>query len=71
LKFFGDTVSEKSYDAAVARLIALGAVPVEFDLAPFYATAQLLYEGPWVAERYLVIRDLLAKDPDAVHPVTR
>lgn len=71
LKFFGDNISEQSYDAAVARLIALGAVPVEFDLAPFYETAQLLYDGPWVAERYLVIRDLLAKDPDAVHPVTR
>ena len=32
---------------------------VEFDLEPFYETARLLYEGPWVAERYLVIRDLL------------
>jgi allophanate hydrolase len=31
----------------------------------------LLYEGPWVAERYHVIRDLLTKTPDAVHPVTR
>ena len=71
LKFFGDAISEESYDAAVGRLIALGAVPVEFDLAPFYETARLLYDGPWVAERYLVIRDLLAKDPDAVHPVTR
>ena len=24
-----------------------------FDLEPFYETARLLYEGPWVAERYL------------------
>jgi allophanate hydrolase len=31
----------------------------------------LLYEGPWVAERYLVIRDLLASSPEAIHPVTR
>jgi len=71
LLFFGDSVAEKEYEAAVARLVALGAKPVEFDLEPFYETARLLYEGPWVAERYLVIRDLLASNPDAVHPVTR
>ncbi len=44
---------------------------VEFDLEPFYETARLLYEGPWVAERYLVIRNLLASSPDSIHPVTR
>ena len=53
------------------RWTALGATLVEFDLEPFYETARLLYEGPWVAERYLVIRNLLASSPDAIHPVTR
>ena len=71
LVFFGDRDSEKAYGEAVARLAALGANIVEFDLEPFYETARLLYEGPWVAERYLVIRDLLASNPDAIHPVTR
>ena len=55
----------------MARWTALGATLVEFDLEPFYETARLLYEGPWVAERYLVIRNLLASSPDAIHPVTR
>jgi allophanate hydrolase len=71
LIFFGDKVSEKAYDDALKRWTALGATLVEFDLEPFYETARLLYEGPWVAERYLVIRDLLASSPDAIHPVTR
>nr|WP_315838546.1 allophanate hydrolase [Bradyrhizobium prioritasuperba] len=71
LLFFGDRHSEKAYDDAVARFVKLGATPVEVDLEPFYETARLLYEGPWIAERYLVIRDLLASTPDAVHPVTR
>jgi allophanate hydrolase len=71
LVFFGDRESEKAYGDAVARLIALGATIVEIDLEPFYETARLLYEGPWVAERYLVIRDLLASNPNAIHPVTR
>lgn len=71
LKFYGDTKAAEGYDAALKRMIALGAVPVEFDIEPFYALALMLYNGPWVAERYLVIRDLLKSDPQAVHPVTR
>ena len=71
LIFFGDKPSEAAYGDALRRLSALGATLVEFDLEPFYETARLLYEGPWVAERYLVIRDLLASSPDAIHPVTR
>ncbi|MGJ5094670.1 allophanate hydrolase [Bradyrhizobium oligotrophicum] len=71
LIFFGDKAAEAAYAAAAARFAKLGAELVEFDLEPFYETARLLYEGPWVAERYLVIRDLLASDPDAIHPVTR
>jgi allophanate hydrolase len=71
LIFFGDEASEKAYGDALTRWTALGATLVEFDLEPFYETARLLYEGPWVAERYLVIRDLLASSPEAIHPVTR
>ncbi len=71
LIFFGDKASEKAYGDALKRWTALGAELVEFDLEPLYETARLLYEGPWVAERYLVIRNLLASSPDAIHPVTR
>jgi allophanate hydrolase len=71
LIFFGDKASEKAYRDALRRCTALGATLVEFDLEPFYETARLLYEGPWVAERYLVIRDLLASSPESIHPVTR
>lgn len=71
LIFFGDTVSEKAYADALQRWTSLGATLVAFDLEPFYETARLLYDGPWVAERLLVIRDLLASAPDAIHPVTR
>jgi allophanate hydrolase len=71
LIFFGDKASEAAYGEALKRWTARGASLVEFDLEPLYETARLLYEGPWVAERYLVIRDLLASSPDAIHPVTR
>jgi allophanate hydrolase len=71
LIFFGDKASNAAYGDALKRWTALGASLVEFDMEPFYETARLLYEGPWVAERYLVIRNLLASSPDSIHPVTR
>jgi allophanate hydrolase len=71
LIFFNDKAQEAAYAAALERWTALGATLVGFDLEPFYETARLLYEGPWVTERYLVIRNLLASSPDAIHPVTR
>jgi allophanate hydrolase len=69
--FFGDEASAAAYDAALARLARLGAAIVEFDMEPFYQAARLLYEGPWVAERYLAARAVIASAPEAMHPVTR
>jgi allophanate hydrolase len=67
----GDAAAAASFAAAVERAKALGAEIVPLDMTPFYETARLLYEGPWVAERYLTIRDLLAKDAEAILPVIR
>jgi allophanate hydrolase len=69
--FFGDRASAAAYEAALARFARLGAKIVEFDMEPFYAAARLLYEGPWIAERFLTVRALVASSPEALHPVTR
>jgi allophanate hydrolase len=69
--FFGDKLSAASYDAALTKLASLGAKIVEIDIEPFHAAARLLYEGPWVAERYLTAKALIASAPEAIHPVTR
>ena len=69
--FFGDKVSAAAYEAALARLAGLGATIVEIDIEPFYETARLLYGGPWVAERYITARSLIASAPESMHPVTR
>jgi allophanate hydrolase len=69
--FFGDARAAADYDAALARLAGLGARIVEIDIEPFYETARLLYEGPWIAERYAAVRDLIASASEAMHPVTR
>jgi allophanate hydrolase len=69
--FFGDTASEAAYEAALARFTGLGAKLIEIDIEPFYEAARLLYEGPWVAERYITARALIASAPQTMHPVTR
>jgi allophanate hydrolase len=69
--FFGDRIAAAAYEAAIARMVALGATVVEIDIEPFYETARLLYEGPWVAERYITARSLIASAHESMHPVTR
>lgn len=66
LEFFGDEDAAECYEAAVAKLVDLGGVAVEFDYAPFRRAADLLYKGPWVAERVAAIREFLAGDPDTL-----
>ena len=69
--FFDDRAAAAAFELAIARCAKLGVQIVEIDMEPFYETAQLLYEGPWVAERYIVMRSLLASSPDSIHPVTK
>jgi allophanate hydrolase len=71
LQFFGNEDYARLFDAAVAQLQRLGGECVPIDFAPFLETAQLLYQGPWVAERYVVAETLLRRDPQAIYPVTR
>jgi allophanate hydrolase len=71
LEFFGDVEYARLFAAAIDRLEALGGRRVEIDFEPFLATARLLYEGPWVAERYCAIGDFLERQPDSMYPVTR
>ncbi|WAC21928.1 allophanate hydrolase [Blastomonas sp. SL216] len=68
--FFGDTEAEYLYDKALEVLAGLGTV-VEIDYAPLQEAAQLLYGGPWVAERTAALADLLATKPDAIDPTVR
>jgi len=68
--FFGDRRAAADYAAALDRLARLGAVIVDIDIEPFYETARLLYEGPWLAERYAATRDFIASSPQSMHPVT-
>ncbi|RWL46910.1 MAG: allophanate hydrolase [Mesorhizobium sp.] len=71
LKFFGDASMQAGFEASLGALETLGAKLVEIPFGDFYATADLLYEGAWVAERYAAIRDFFEANEAALHPVTR
>lgn len=71
LKFFGDTNYATLYKQTVQALLDDGAELVEIDYAPFDEAALMLYEGPWVAERYLACQPLIDENPEAIHPVVR
>jgi allophanate hydrolase len=71
LEFFGDGEAEVAFARDVRAVEALGGRLVEFDLEPFSEAARLLYEGPWVAERYAATKPLIETNPGALHPVTR
>jgi len=59
------------FHEALERVRAMGGIPVEVDVTPLLEAAQLLYSGPWVAERTAVLEQLLAGNPTAIHPVVR
>jgi allophanate hydrolase len=69
--WFGDPASPGLFAAGLDRLAAMGAEPVEVDIAPLLAAARLLYDGPWVAERTAAVESLLLRSPGVIHPVVR
>jgi allophanate hydrolase len=70
LQFFGDTQAEYLYTRALT-LLASDCEIVEIDIAPLLEAAQLLYGGPWVAERTAAVAALLEANPLAIDPVVR
>ena len=70
-QFFDDADASAAFSQDILLAESLGARLVEFDFEPFAEVARLLYEGPWVAERYAATKPLIATNPEALHPVTR
>jgi allophanate hydrolase len=69
--FHGDAGYGPAFERAVAVLRELGHEVVPIDFAPLHAVADLLYGGPWVAERHAVVETLLERHPEAIEPTVR
>jgi len=70
LRFFGDDEGADLFKETIATLLTLGEV-VEIDFQPFLDAAVLLYDGPWIAERYTGISHYVDAHPEQLHPVIR
>jgi allophanate hydrolase len=71
LVFFDDAHARAAFDDAVERLRAMDCTVVEVDFGPFREAGEMLYGGPWVAERLLSAGPLLERKPEALLPVIR
>ena len=70
-EFFGNAEVESLYEQANATLLELGGTCVDVDYGPFLAANELLFNGPWVAERYASVGHFVETSPEAVFPITR
>jgi allophanate hydrolase len=62
---------DRAFEAALEHLGRLGAKVHTMDMEPLLEVARLLYDGPWVAERYAAAQPLLEQQPQALDPVVR
>lgn len=70
-EFYGNKDVEAIYDAAIIRAKSLGATIVPIDYAPFRQAAELLYNGPWVAERMAAVKDFIVGNAADFDPTVR
>ena len=71
LEFFGDGPMRDAHLAARVRIEHEYTRTVQVPFGPFLAAGELLYQGPWVAERLTEFGDFLADHPDSILPVIR
>lgn len=72
IAFFGEyaDIYEPKWEEAKKRITGLG-IPVEFiDYSIFAEAAKVLYEGPWVAERWCDLGGFVEQNPGKIFPVT-
>jgi len=71
LQFFGDDEAAALYAKALCDLERIGGERIEIDFSLFRAAADLLYSGPWLAERLAAVGQFIDAHPDEVNPVVR
>ncbi|MBO6521806.1 MAG: allophanate hydrolase [Rhodospirillales bacterium] len=71
LEFFGNTEAEALYIEGIVTLKNMGHEIAEIDFGVFAETSNMMFEPPWLAERYAAVGTFIDAHPDAVDPVVR
>lgn len=69
LTFFGDLQAEACFNAAIERIKAMGGHIQEINFAPFKRAGKMLFDGPFLAERYASVGKFIEENPEAADPV--
>lgn len=69
--WFGDEQMRAAWETTLEKMRALDVELIELDFTPMFALAQLLYGGPWVAERYAAIGKFLESHAEDMNDVVR
>ncbi|WP_028973889.1 allophanate hydrolase [Spirochaeta cellobiosiphila] len=71
-EFFGDYQEEyrSAWRKALNRINKMNLKVEYIDYSPFSQAAAILYDGPWVAERWKDLGDFVQKNPEQLFPVT-
>jgi allophanate hydrolase len=69
LEFFASGAAKKIFNESIKKMESMGGLKQEIDFSIFIQAAKLLYEGPWVAERYVAIEEIITRKPEALLPV--
>lgn len=67
LEFFEDIEAKELFSETIKKLESIGGKAFAIDFEPFKQSANLLYSGPWVAERYIAIKELITKTPEVLN----
>jgi len=69
--WFGDTQAEAAWLETLEKISALGAELITIDFTPMFTLAQLLYGGPWVAERHAAIAEFMQEHAGDMNETVR
>jgi len=69
LKFFGDALAEKSFFSTVDKMAELGATIVEVDYSLFIEAGKMIFDGPFLAERFNSLADFFKSNPQDINSV--
>lgn len=73
VSFFGPfkAVYERKWEEAVRRIKNLGIEVAYIDYSMFQKAASILYDGPWIAERWKDLGEFVDSHLEAIFPVTK
>lgn len=69
--WFGDVLQTAAFEKSLRRAEALGYELIHTDFSVFFELAELLYQGPWVAERYAAVGQFIEQDLPGINPVVK